>query len=109
MKFEVEYSNDFEKKFKKLSKKYKSLKSEVFSLIERLQFDPKQGTPIGNDCYKIRFSIFSKGKGKSGGGRIITQVYVFGQKVYLLSIYYKSDKENITDSELKTILKKLKN
>lgn len=109
MKFEIEYSSEFEKNFKKLTKKYKSLKLEVFDLIESLRIDPKQGTSLGNNCYRIRLSISSKGKGKAGGARVITQVYVHGKKVYLLSIYDKSDQENISNSELKSILKKLNN
>lgn len=62
-----------------------------------------QGTPIGNDCYKIRLAIKSKGKGKSGGARVITHVYVSKTTVYLLIIYDKSDQKNISDNELKEL------
>jgi hypothetical protein len=48
--------------------------------------------------------ISSKGKGKSGGSRVITCVKVLEQDVYLLSIYDKSDKESITDKELDNLL-----
>ena len=76
-------------------------------LIELLETDPKQGISIGNNCYKIRFAIASKGKGKSGGARIITHVLVEGKKVYLISIFDKSEKENISNSEISLILKNL--
>ena len=69
--------------------------------------DPFQGTPIGHSCYKVRLSIASKGKGKSGGARIITYVYVEGKTVYLLSIFDKSEKENISDKELLKLLKEI--
>ena len=69
--------------------------------------DPKIGKPIGNNCYKIRLAIKSKGKGKSGGARIITYVYVSETIVYLLTIYDKSDQENISDNELKELLRNL--
>ena len=57
----------FKKELKKLSKKYRSLKTEFAVLIESLEQHPQQGVHIGRNCYKIRFSISSKGKGKSGG------------------------------------------
>ena len=53
-------------------------------------------------------SITSKGKGKSSGSRIITHLYVADNLVYLLSIFDKSNKENISDKELLELLKKIK-
>lgn len=49
-------------------------------------------------------SITSKSKGKSGGSRVITCVKVIEQDVYLLTIYDKSEKENISDKELDELL-----
>ena len=66
--------------------------------------NPKIGKPIGQDCYKIRLAISSKGKGKSGGARIITHVVVSGEVVFLIAIYDKSEKTNLTDSELSELL-----
>lgn len=74
-------------------------------LGEKLALEPTQGTPLGKNCYKIRLAIESKGKGKSGGARIITAVFSVQEKVVLLSIYDKADKENITDKELTFLLK----
>jgi hypothetical protein len=34
-------------------------------LVNKLMEEPKLGIPLGNDCYKIRMAITSKGKGKS--------------------------------------------
>ena len=70
-----------------------------------MEKNPEQGTNLGNNCYKIRVSIESKGKGKSGGARVITNIVIAEKTVYLLSIYDKSDKENLTDKELKELLK----
>lgn len=69
-----------------------------------LKEKPEQGTPIGKGCFKIRIAIASKSKGKSGGARVITHFMVTDDTVYLLSIYDKSDKENLTDKELKELL-----
>jgi hypothetical protein len=76
-------------------------------LIDSLEEIPNQGTPLGNDCYKIRLAIKSKGKGKSGGARVMTCVKVLDQFVYLLTIYSKSEKDNITDKELKELIKQI--
>ena len=95
----------FDKQLKRLAKKYPSLTKEYVELLESLEQNPEQGTNLGNNCYKIRISISSKGKGKSGGARVITNFIIAENIVYLLSIYDKSDKENISDSELIDLLK----
>ena len=107
MSFNVIAVPKFKKELKKLAKKYPSLKQEFTSLIESLSEEPAQGTPLGNNCYKIRLSIASKGKGKSGGGRLITYVVLSQTTVYLLSIYDKSNKATITDKELAELLKEI--
>lgn len=73
-------------------------------MINSLENNPKQGIYIGHNCYKIRFAIKSKGKGKSGGARIITHVFLSGNTVYMLTIYDKSEQVNISDKELKELL-----
>lgn len=104
MSYNVSTIAPFDKQLKKLSKKYPSLKIEFASLIEILEKVPIQGVSLGNNCYKIRLSIASKGKGKSGGARVITNIVVDKKNVYLLSIYDKSKKDNITDIELSMLL-----
>ncbi|NIJ53449.1 mRNA-degrading endonuclease RelE of RelBE toxin-antitoxin system [Dyadobacter arcticus] len=74
MNFNVSASENFAKEFKRLAKKYPSLPQEVKKLADTLIQDPSQGIPIGRDCYKIRLAIKSKGRGKSGGTRIISCV-----------------------------------
>ncbi len=106
MNFSVITIAVFERQAKRLLKKYPSLKNELIELVLLLQKAPEQqGTPLGNDCYKIRISIASKGRGKSGGARVITHLQVIQSKVYLLSIYDKSEQGDITDKELQALLK----
>ncbi|MFA4851045.1 MAG: type II toxin-antitoxin system RelE/ParE family toxin [Bacteroidales bacterium] len=105
MNYKVKTIAVFEKQAKKLIKKYASLKNELLELVQLLKEKPEQGTSIGKNCYKIRISIVSKGKGKSGGARVITNFVVTEDTVYLLSIYDKSEKENLTDKELHGLLK----
>lgn len=107
MSFEIIATPRFRRDIKKLAKKYISLKEEFSILLDKLMIDPKQGVAIGNECYKIRLAIASKGKGKSGGARLITNIVVSDTVVYLLTIYDKSEKENITDRELRELLDQL--
>ncbi len=105
MSFEIKFVSNFDKEIKKLAKKYPSIKQDLLELVEEIIEDPFLGEPLGRDCYKIRMSISSKNKGKSGGSRVITCVKVLNETVILLSIYDKSEKENIEDSKLKSLLK----
>lgn len=104
MSFEVIVTSRFKRDIKKLVKKYLSLKREFGELLDSLEENPKLGVHLGNDCYKIRIAIASKGKGKSGGARVITCILIRDQKVFLLTIYDKSEKENISDKELIELL-----
>jgi len=65
----------FERELKRLIKKFPTLKNEFAQLIENLVRNPQTGTYIGNNCYKIRLAMAAKGKGKSGGARIISHLY----------------------------------
>jgi mRNA-degrading endonuclease RelE of RelBE toxin-antitoxin system len=107
MVYNIETIENFRKEAKKLLKKYPSLKNELFELGKELSLNPTEGTSLGNHCYKIRLSVASKGKGKSGGARVITHVYVANKTVFLLSIYDKSEQSNISDKELKKLVESI--
>ncbi|HJP61862.1 MAG TPA: hypothetical protein VJ844_00385 [Mucilaginibacter sp.] len=110
MNYKIKTIPSFDRDVKILSKKYRSFKSDLIKLREILSDNPKAGTPIGNSCYKIRISISSKNKGKSGGARAITHVISLNEIdgiIYLLSIYDKSEQESISDSEIKDLLKEI--
>jgi hypothetical protein len=107
MSFSIVATAFFEQELKTLAKRHRSLKNDLAVLIAQVEQDPFTGTDIGHHCRKIRLAITSKGRGKSGGARVITYVQVSGNTVYLISIYDKSDMENIDDSTLKKRLKNL--
>lgn len=100
MSFRVKSIPPFARELKFLSRKYPSIKKEFEQLLDQLEEIPALGIPIGKDCYKIRMSIASKGRGKSGGARVITCVKIIHQTVYLLAIFDKSEMENMDDAEL---------
>jgi mRNA-degrading endonuclease RelE of RelBE toxin-antitoxin system len=111
----VRITKSFKTAVKPLLKKYPSLRNDLLKLEQALLAEPKQGTSLGNNVYKIRLKIASKGKGKSGGARVISLVetVIIGEvevkeeeiTVNLLTIYNKADTANITDRELKDLIK----
>ena len=119
MKTSVRITKNFKIEAKPLLKKYPSLYNDLLKLEKELLTTPRSGTPLGSDVYKIRLKIASKGKGKSGGARIITliETIIIGiaeinedneMVVNLISIYDKSDVENISEKELKDLIKSFK-
>ena len=107
MKYNVLSIPVFDRQFKRLVKKLPSLKKELRELSDSLEQNPVQGISIGRNCYKIRLAVASKGKGKSGGARVITNIVIAEHNVYLLSIYDKSEKANLNVNELKELLKNI--
>ncbi|HEX8737044.1 MAG TPA: addiction module toxin RelE [Pyrinomonadaceae bacterium] len=117
MKVEVKITESFKKAAKPLIKKYKSFLDDLSELEAKLLVNPEAGTALGNNAYKIRLRIKSKGKGKSGGARVISYVEknlisivtVEDEKaiVNLLTVYDKSERENISDTELKELIESL--
>jgi mRNA-degrading endonuclease RelE of RelBE toxin-antitoxin system len=99
---------EFVKEFKRLAKKYRSLRTELEALGNELAESPRIGTAIGHDCYKVRIAIRSKGTGKLGGARVITCVVAVREEVYLLSIYDKSEQSTLTDKRLRELVKQIR-
>ncbi|OOQ60494.1 type II toxin-antitoxin system RelE/ParE family toxin [Mucilaginibacter pedocola] len=105
MSFKITTLPNFDRELKALAKKYPSIKLDLLQLINSLSDDPFQGDGLGKDCYKVRMKISSKGKGKSGGSRVITCVKVINEQITLISIYDKSEQADIADKLLQQLLK----
>ncbi|MCD6010232.1 MAG: hypothetical protein K0Q79_94 [Flavipsychrobacter sp.] len=105
MSVKVTYTAFFEKEANRLAKKYPSLAKDVLALIETLKTNPELGIPLGKGLYKIRIAIRSKGKGKSGGARVITYILMNNETVYLTAIYDKSEQDSISTAVLLKLLK----
>ena len=109
MNCKITYTPDFAKALKKLSKRYRSIKQDYSQLLKDLHSNPLMGVDLGHHLRKVRMSITSKGRGKSGGARVITYIVILTQietEIKLITIYDKSDKENISDAELLEILRR---
>jgi mRNA-degrading endonuclease RelE of RelBE toxin-antitoxin system len=115
VKVTVRITKGFKTAAKPLLKKYPSLSKDLLALETELISNPKLGTPLGNNSYKIRLKISSKGKGKSGGARVISLVEttLIGEvnindedvTVNLITIYDKADTATINDKELRELIK----
>ena len=85
------------------------MRQDFAGLLESLRREPQQGVDLGRGLHKVRMAISSKGKGKSGGARVITLTVLISEtdtNIVLLTIYDKSECENLTDKELTDIVKK---
>ena len=82
MNYKIVLDRTFEKEVKRLAKRYPSLKSDIKA---------------------------SKGKGKSGGARVITFTVVVAveeTEINLLYIYDKAERESVSAHEIEALLRK---
>ena len=107
MSYNVIPGEKFKKEAKRLIKKFPSLKQELSELGKLLSVKPDSGTSLGNNTFKIRVAVKSKGKGKSGGARVITYIISENEEICLLAIYDKSEFDSIDDKIIKSIIKTL--
>ena len=107
MECKITASKSFNKELKRLGKRYASLADDYETLLHDLKQNPTLGTDLGRGLRKVRMRISSKGKGKSGGARVITFTVIASvdeTTINLLYIYDKSERENISPKEIDTLL-----
>lgn len=110
MKVKIIPSPEFDRRFKRLAKKYRSLPADYLTLSNELKENPFQGESLGGGVRKIRMAIGSKGKGKSGGACVLTLTILVSEDadVTLLTIYDKEEIDNVTDSYIKWLVSEAK-
>jgi mRNA-degrading endonuclease RelE of RelBE toxin-antitoxin system len=104
MSFNIIATEEFRKAFKKLAKRYRSLANDFKEFTKSLAENPFQGDELTPGVRKIRLAITSKGKGKSGGARVITYTITVSEEsgdVYLIDLYDKSDYSTVLVSVIK--------
>lgn len=102
---EIRFSEEFDRAFKRLKKRYRSLPDDVKKLLASLIDNPRQGTELYNGMRKVRISFASKGRGKRGGGRVIIQLAVSEDSLTFVYIYDKADMQNVSDNFLDQVIK----
>ena len=103
----VRTSEEFRIAYKRLKKRHKSLQQDFERLLVSLLDNPIQGVEIEDNVRKIRLAITSKGRGKSGGARVIIRVRLIADELQLLYIYDKADYENVSDAFLRDVMKRI--
>jgi mRNA-degrading endonuclease RelE of RelBE toxin-antitoxin system len=104
MNYSFIITENFAKELKSLAKKYASLKDDVTALKTNIEKELNLADDLGEGFKKIRLNIKSKGRGKSGGARIITYeviINVDNTDLYFGSIYDKNQFDTIDIAILK--------
>ena len=119
MKYRINVLRAFEREAKRLGKRYPSLRDDIKELGAEILENPHLGTDLGGGLRKIRMAITSKGRGKSGGARVITftvvvsvaeaitftvVVSVAEAEINLLYIYDKAERSSISKKEIAQLI-----
>ena len=107
MNYSITTSSYFDVAAKRLAKKYPSCKEDLKIFRKELLDNPLQGVELSPGIRKIRMAIKSKGKGKSGGARIITYNFIAHEVdgvIVLLLIYDKAEASSVKNDVLKQII-----
>lgn len=111
MEVSFDYLPEFERRAKALAKHYRSFPKDYNAFLDSLEANPFQGVPLGNGVYKTRMQIAAKGKGKSGGARVLTYNITSTQpdkiQITLMSIFDKSEMANVSDAYIRSLIQQL--
>lgn len=102
-----DYTPEFLKSAKLLAKRYRSFPDDLKELRDEIIKNPATGDDLGNGIRKLRLAIKSKGRGKSGGARVISLTVSIDEsnsRVTFLYVYDKSDMANISNAKIKQVL-----
>ena len=112
MNISFDYLPEFERGAKALRKKYASFEEDYNTFLNELEANPFSGEPLGHHTYKNRMAIASKGKGKSGGARVLTYNVCQNSEdeivITLMTIYDKSDISNVSDAYIRSLVQQIK-
>ncbi len=110
MQTNIILGDEFKRQFKRLNKKYKSLTDDYLNFRKEQIANPMQGSDLGGGVRKIRMPISSKGKGNSGGARVITFNVLVRQEpddelnITLLTIYDKNEISNLANDFIQSLI-----
>jgi mRNA-degrading endonuclease RelE of RelBE toxin-antitoxin system len=103
---EVSYTSEFKRNIRRLSKKYRRIKSDVQGFIDLLTQGETPGDRISGvqfEVYKVRIRNSDTTKGKSGGYRII-YLKASNDSIVLVTVYSKTEQDDITPDEIREII-----
>ena len=110
MKVTIRLHDEFKRQFRRLYKKYRSLTDDLAAFQKEIQKNPFQGVDLGGGVRKIRMSVKSKGRGRSGGARVLTLNVLISDEadVTLLTIYDKNEIDSVSDEYIKWLVNELR-
>lgn len=103
---QVEFADKFKRNLRVLAKKYRSIRKDIQPIITQLEAGELPGDRIAGIDYtilKLRVKNSDIKKGKSGGYRVIYYVKTT-TNIILITIYSKSEREDISAKEIKQVL-----
>lgn len=105
---EIGYTSEFKRTLRKLSRRYRSLRSDLQPLLDALETgetpgDQLQGT--NHAAFKVRVKNSDSQRGKSGGYRVVYYLQ-HADKSVLITLYSKSDQSDIPPEEVLRIISK---
>ncbi len=104
---EIEYTFEFKRNLRALSKKYRHLRDDIQPIIEQLQAGEVIGDHItgsGHSIFKVRVRNRDISKGKRSGYRLLYYLKT-PTNVILITIYFKSEQSDISVKQIQQILK----
>lgn len=110
MSYVILTSKDFDVAIKRLYKRHRSMADDYAAFLVSLQENPLQGVELSPGIRKIRMAITSKGRGKSGGVRVITANAIVAEhkgRIALLTIYDKADASTVKMNVIKQMAREL--
>jgi mRNA-degrading endonuclease RelE of RelBE toxin-antitoxin system len=99
---QIALTPQFKRDLRDLSKRYRSIRTDLQALIERLQLGETPGDEITGDrdkIFKVRLNNSNIQRGKSGGYRVIYYVKT-EQEIVLVTIYSKSDFSDVSNETI---------
>jgi len=110
MSYEISPHKKFLVEAKRLKKWYRSFNDDLEDFKKSLQEYPFQGAELCPGIRKIRMAIASKGRGKSGGARVITANAIVAEhegRIFLLAIYDKEDASTVKLNVIRKMAREL--
>lgn len=96
----------YQKAFKKLSKTYKNIDTDINNFLESVKEKDDLGIELKSNIFKVWISNSDKNRGKSAGYRLITYLAIVENELHMLYIYDKSKLVNLTEKEIDEIILK---
>ena len=110
MSYQIETIPPFDKAVKRLAKKYRHIKQDLQVLVGTLLANPFAGVAIpgfAHQVWKVRLASSDIRAGKRGGYRVIYAISREARTCYLMFIYPKPEKADVSAREIEALLVEL--